>query len=48
MKLLKEMFTIMIILAATGFAYSDKCDPLFGCPIDPGKCVRNPSSCGVG
>ena len=23
------------------------CDPLFGCPIDPGKCVRDPVSCGV-
>lgn len=25
----------------------NNCSPLYGCPIDPGQCVRNPRSCGL-
>ncbi len=45
------LFAVVSLTMSSGFAQDrsakNGCDPLYGCPIDPMRCIRNPSSCGI-
>ncbi len=45
--MMKKIILLVVLIFGLNSQEQKSCDQLYGCPIDPIHCIKNPSSCGI-